>query len=354
MPQPLTNPEIAATFRLLADLLSVRGESVYRVGAYRRAAESIAGLSESVAAMHRRGGLEEIPGVGKDIAQKIAALLESGTFELLDEVLAQFPPGVASLLSVPGVGPKRARELYEGVGIDSLDALRAALADGRLAAAPGIGPAVAQRIEEGMGSIVVQDARLPLGTARARGLELVRQLKERAPQIKQIELAGSARRFQDTIGDLDLVAAAEDPAPVIETYVGLPAVARVERRGENRCRVMLQDGLSADLWVLPEQHWGSLLLHVTGNKYHGIHLRDLAIARGARLSEYGFTVGEKLTPCANEQDVYDFLEMQWIPPPMRQNSGEIELAQREALPDVIGFDGLRGDLRVQSEWTDGK
>src|SRR5947209_10715151 len=328
MPQPLTNPEIAATFRLLADLLSIRGESVYRIGAYRRAAESIGGLSESVKAIKERGELEGIPGVGKDIALKIEQLLDTGSFTLLDEVRAQFPPGVASLLTVPGVGPKRARELYEGLGIDGLDALRAALADGRLAAAPGIGAAVAQRIEEGMGSIVVQDARLALGTARARGLELVRQLKERAPQIKQIELAGSARRFQDTIGDLDLVAAAEDPAPVIETYVGLPAVARVERRGENRCRVMLQDGLSADLWVLPEQHWGSLLLHVTGNKYHDIHLRDLAMGRGARLSEYGFTVGDTLIPCATEEEVYAFLNMQWIPPAMRQNSGEIERAMQ--------------------------
>lgn len=353
MPTPMTNPEVAATFRLLADLLSIRGESVYRVGAYRRAAESIAGLSESLAAINARGELEEIPGVGKDIAQKIGDLLNTGTFKLLAEAQAQFPPGVATLLTVPGIGPKRARELYEGLGIDSLDALRAALADGRLAAAPGIGPAVAQRIEEGMRSIVVQDARLPLGTARPRGLELVRQLTERASGIGNIALAGSVRRFQDTIGDLDIVATADDAPPIIEAFLALPAVATIERRGENRCRVMLQDGLSADLWVLPEQHWGSLLLHVSGNKYHDIHLRDLAMARGARLSEYGFTVGDTLIPCATEEEVYAFLDMQWIPPPMRQNSGEIERAQRGDLPEVIGFDALRGDLHVHSEWSDG-
>jgi DNA polymerase (family 10) len=353
MPEQMTNPEVAATFRLLADLLSIRGESVYRVGAYRRAAESIGGLSESLQAIKRRGELEEIPGVGKDIAQKIAELLDTGTFKLLQEVEAQFPPGVASLLSVPGVGPKRARELYEGAGIDSLDALRAALVDGRLAAAPGIGPAVAQRIEEGLRSIVAQDTRLPLGTARARGLELMRQLAERAPGLGHLELAGSVRRFQDTVGDLDLVGTAEDPATIIEAYVGLPAVATVERRGENRARVMLQDGLSADLWVLPERYWGSLLLHVTGSKYHDIKLRDLAMARGARLSEYGFTVGDKEIPCATEEEVYAFLGMQFIPPPMRQNSGEIERALKGDVPEVIPFDALRGDLHVHSEWSDG-
>jgi DNA polymerase (family 10) len=353
MPQQMTNPEIAATFRLLADLLSIRGESVYRVGAYRRAAESIGGLSESVQAIMKRGELEEIPGVGKDIAQKTAELLDTGTFTLLQEVEAQFPPGVASLLSVPGIGPKRARELYEGAGIDSVEALRAALADGRLAAAPGIGPAVAQRIEEGLRSIVVQDTRLPLGTAEPRGLELIRQLTERTSSIVNIALAGSVRRFQDTIGDLDIVAAAENPEPIIEVFVGLPAVATIERRGENRCRVMLQDGLSADLWVLPEQHWGSLLLHVSGNKYHDIHLRDLAIARGARLSEYGFAVGDKQVACATEEEVYAFLGMQWIPPTMRQDTGEIERALQGNLPEVVAFDALRGDLHVHSEWSDG-
>jgi DNA polymerase (family 10) len=353
MPEQMTNPEVAATFRLLADLLSIRGESVYRVGAYRRAAESIGGLSESLQAIKKRGELEEIPGVGKDIAQKINELLDTGSFKLLAEVQAQFPPGVASLLSVPGIGPKRARELYEGLGIDSLDALRAALADGRLAAAPGVGPAVAQRIEEGMRSIVVQDTRLPLGTARPRGLELVRQLTERAPTLGNVALAGSVRRFQDTVGDLDIVGTADDPTPIIEAFLTLPAVATIERRGENRCRVMLQDGLSADLWVLPEQHWGSLLLHVTGSKYHDIHLRDLAMARGARLSEYGFAVGDKLIPCATEEEVYAFLGMQWIPPPMRQNSGEIERALQGDVPEVIDFGMLRGDLHVHSEWSDG-
>jgi DNA polymerase (family 10) len=353
VPRKMTNSDVATTFRLLADLLSIRGESIYKVAAYRSAAEAIEQLPEALAAIRRRGGLESIPGVGREIAQKISDLLDTGTFKLLEEVEAEIPPGVAELLAVPGIGPTRARELYREMGIDNLDALRRAVGEGRLATAPGVGPALAQRVAEGLRSIQTADHRLPLGVARSRGLALLRQLVERAPQIQRVELAGSIRRFRETIGDLDIVAAADDPTVVVEAFIALPLVSAVERRGLNRCRVLLQDGLSADLWVLPEQHWGSLLHHVTGNKYHDIQLRDLAMARGARLSEYGYTIGDKLVPCATEEEVYSFLEMQFVPPPMRENTGEIDLARRHALPTVVVLDQLRGDLHAHSDWSDG-
>lgn len=351
--RPMTNAEVAATFTLLADLLEIRGDSTYQVLAYRRAAESIAQESESLTAMRERGSLKEIAGVGKEIAQKIADLLETGSFRLLDEAKAEIPPGVASLLTVSGLGPKRAKLLYQGLGIDSLDALRAALAEGRVAGVAGVGPKTAERIAEGLKSLHTDDKRLPLGTARPLGLRLIQQLRERAPNIQQIELAGSVRRFRETIGDLDIVAAAPDPSAVVETFVTLPTVASVEMRGPNRCRVVLANGFAADLWVLPAEHWGSLLQHVTGNKFSDIRLRDLALSRGIRMSEYGFTRDGKLTACATEEEVYGELGMQWIPPPMRQAGDEIDLALRCELPAVIELKQLRGDMHTHSEWSDG-
>jgi DNA polymerase (family 10) len=348
-----TNHDVAETFRLLADLLSIRGDSIYKVSAYRAAADSIEGLPESLEAIRRRGELEHVPGVGREIAQKISDLLDTGTFPLLREVQSQFPRSVAELLTVPGVGPKRARELYRELAVDSLDALRKAVAEGRLDDAPGFGPGVARRIAEGLRSVETADRRLPLGVAYARGHALIQQLEARAPQIRRIELAGSIRRFRETIGDFDIAAAADDPPAIVEAFVGLPSVSAVERRGENRCRVTLQDGVSADLWVLPERYWGSLLHHVTGTREHNIRLRDLALERGAHLSEYGYTVGDRVIPCATEEEIYTFLDMQYIPPTMRQNTGEIDLARKHALPAVIGFDQLRGDLHAHSTWSDG-
>jgi DNA polymerase (family X) len=202
-----------------------------------------------------RAGFE--PVVGDQVAPALMLALR--------EVEAQFPPGVASLLSVPGIGPRRARALYQTLGIDSLDALRAALAAGRLGAA-GIGPREAERIAAGLTALQATDERLPLATAQALGRDVMRLLTERVPAIRHIALAGSLRRMRETIGDLDIAAAAEDPAAVVAAFAALPAVARVELRGPTRCRVVLHNGVPADLWVLPARHWGSLLHHTTGNK----------------------------------------------------------------------------------------
>ena len=351
--RPMTNAEVAATFVLLADLLEIRGESSYRVLAYRRAADGIRQQAEAVATLHQRGALKEIPGVGTEIAQKIGDLLDTGSFRLLDEVKAEVPTGVASLLSVPGLGPKRAKILYKELGIESLDTLRTALDEGRVAGVAGVGPKTAERIAAGLKSLHTDDTRLPLGTARPLGLRLIQQLRERAPAIQQIELAGSIRRFRETIGDLDIVAAAPDPSAIVQAFLMLPMVASVEMSGVNRCRVILDNGFPADLWVLPEEHWGSLLLHVTGNRYHNIRLRDMTLERGISMSEYGFTVDGRLTSCATEEEVYRYLGMQWIPPPMRQAGGEIDLALHGELPAVIELSQLRGDMHTHSEWSDG-
>lgn len=348
------NTTVAATFQRLADLLEIRGESAYRVGAYRRAAESLSQLSEPVRAIWARGELKTIPGVGEAIAEKVASLLETGSFPLLREVEAEIPAGVTALLSVPEIGPKRARLLYDELGIDSLDALRTAAEAGQLAEVKGIGAGAAKRIAAGLRSLQASDTRLPISVARAYGVALIERLRVAVPGISKVELSGSIRRMRETAGDLDIVAAAEDVEPVINAFERLPDIAYIERRGVNRCQVVLHSGLSADLWVLPAQHWGSLLFHVTGSKAHAVAMRDLAHQYGAKLSEYGISKDGSLVPCPEEADVYAFFEMQFIPPPMREDMGEIALARQGELPNVVQQGDLRGDLHLHSQWSDGK
>ncbi|RIK41373.1 MAG: DNA polymerase/3'-5' exonuclease PolX [Chloroflexi bacterium] len=353
MARTLTNADVAATFELLADLLSIRGDSRFKVDAYRRAAENIAQLPEALAAVRARNQLEQIPGVGKEIAQKIGDLFDTGTFDLLQEVEAQYPPSLAEVLRAPGIGPKKARALYETLGVASLDDLRAALDAGRLSGLAGFGPTSIARLATALRALETAEERMPLGVARRRGLELLEQIRAGAPGLHAIELAGSIRRFRDTIGDIDISAAADDPEAVVEVFLTVPAVADIEMRGPNRGRVRLHSGVSADIWVLPPAHWGALLFHTTGSKYHNIHLRDLANDRGAHLNEYGLTTNGGLMPFASEAELYAAFDMQFIPPPMREDNGEIELALRHELPVVVEQRDLRGDLHMHSTWSDG-
>ncbi|MCC6791336.1 MAG: DNA polymerase/3'-5' exonuclease PolX, partial [Thermomicrobiales bacterium] len=353
MTETFTNADVAKKFRTLADLLEIGGMPVFRVAAYRRAAESIESLPEAVAALKRRGELQSIPGVGKGIADHINELFNPGTMLSLEEAQREVPIGVTELLTVPEIGPKRARQLFQHAGIASLAQLKEAVAAGALVGVPGLGPKGAQRIADALRTMVAPDDRMPLPLARRLGLDLIALLRERVPQLEQIELAGSIRRFRETVGDLDIVAAWEDPASIVEVFAALPVVTRIEMQGENRCRVILQNGQAADLRVLPKRHWGSLLHHFTGSKHHNVKLRDLANDRGWSMSEYGFRRGDELIACATEEEVYAFFEMDVIPPPMREETGEIERALAHTLPAVIGFDGIRGDLHMHSTWSDG-
>lgn len=353
MNESLTNADVASRLRLLADLLEIRGEPVYRVAAYRRAAESIEALPEPVAALKRRGELQTIPGVGKGIAEHINTLFDTGTLPALEEAQREVPVGVAELLTVPEIGPKRARQLYQHAGIASLEQLREGAASGLLSTVPGLGPKGAQRIVDALRTMIGPDARLPLPLARRLGLDLIALLRAQVPDLEQIELAGSIRRFRETVGDLDIVAAHDDPELVVEAFASLAVVDRIEMRGDNRCRVLLQNGQAADLRVLPTRHWGSLLHHFTGSKYHNVRLREIANERGWSMSEYGFKRGDELVACETEAEVYAFLEMDFILPPMREMTGEIELALRHELPPVIEFGQIRGDLHMHSNWSDG-
>lgn len=348
-----SNAAIAEAFGLLADLLEIGGESAFRVRAYRRAAETLGEIPEPLAAIRDRGELKQVPGIGPAIASKIEDLLDTGHMRQLEEVKARVPEGVAGLLGVPHVGPKRAGRLFAELGVGGLADLRAALDDGRVDALLGAGEA--RRIAQGLARVEAGgDGRVPIGVASALARDLLSALRQAAPGIVRAEPAGSLRRGQETVGDLDLVAAAEQPEAVVAAFVALPGVDRVEGQGPTRARVILAGGMAADLWVLPPSHWGALLVHVTGDQHHDIRLRNLAIDRGGRLSEYGYAEGERLTPFATEEEVYAFFGMQPVPPPMRHDAGEVELALAGELPAVVARGDLRGDLHAHSEWSDGR
>lgn len=353
MAHVVTNAEAAGALRQLADLLEIGGEPVYRVVAFRRAAENIDALSESISVLRDRGELLSINGVGKGIAEKLTQLIDTGTMADLEEAAKAVPVSVTELLTVPDIGPKRARQLFEQAGITSLAELRTAVAAGTLTGVAGLGPKGAQRIADALASMTEPDARMPLPAARRLGNELISLLREACPAVEQIELAGSIRRYRETVGDLDIVASSNDPKAVVDAFSGLPGVARVEMHGDNRCRVNLQNGQAADLRVMEPRYWGSLLHHFTGSKYHNVQLRELAIERGWSMSEYGFKRDAELVSCATEEEVYAFLDLAFIPPAMREATGEIELARRRELPVVVTRDGIRGDLHMHSTWSDG-
>lgn len=357
MPSQMSNNEVAAIFTTLADLLEISGESRFKVNAYRTAAESIRQLPNRIQDVRARGELDKIPGVGKAVHEKIESLLDTGSFKLFDEIRSRYPATLTQVLEVPDVGPKRARAMYDQLGIDSLASLREAIETGKIRELKGLGERGAERLSESVQSMTADEEserRIPIGQALEIGQKLIRDLRTANRDVNHIELAGSVRRFRDTIGDLDVVAAAPDAEPVVKSFIELPQVRKVDMKGGNRARVLLEDNIFADLWVVPPESWGSLLFHITGNKYHDIKVRDMAIEKGYHLSEYGFESrdGEK-TPCATEEDVYKFVGIPFIPAPMRENTGEIDRALKHTLPKPVEVKDLRGDLHTHSHWSDG-
>lgn len=351
MPHAQSNRDVADTLRRLADLLEIRGEAVFKIAAYRRAAESIITVAEPISAVHARGELEQVPGVGKAIAQKVADLLNTGTFKLLDEVQAEIPPGVAALLRVPDVGPKRARLLYEQLGVQSIEDLQAALDSERLAATKGIGVTGARRIAEGLASLRPADSRLPLGRAVPLAAALCEQVRQLG--AAQVEIAGSVRRFADLVGDVNLVASSDDPETLLDAFCSLPSVASVESRDDGACRVLLHDGAPVALVAGTQGELGSLLQNHTGSKQHNARLRAIARSRGIELTPRGFIDGNTTHRCSTEDEVYAYLGLQPIPPEMREDTGEIELAMEGKLPPPFLAAHLRGDLHMHTTWSDG-
>ena len=305
MTEVRSNREIADLFLAIADRMEILGEDRYRLLAYRRAGEAIADLPMPLADYRARDALEQIPGIGKTIAEKIAVILDSGTLPLAERLRSEVPDGVLELLRVPELGPSRVARLYRELGIASLEQLRAALEAGRLRGLKGFGAKSEERIRQGLASLAEGERRILLGPALATAELLLAELRAALPDLAQLAYTGSLRRARPTVGDIDLLAAAADTAAVTAAFVALPQVARILAQGEVKASVLLHSGLRADLLVVAPARWGSALQHFTGSKEHNIHIRRLAQEQGYSFSEQGFARADgTLLECATEEQVY--------------------------------------------------
>ncbi len=351
----MKNAEIARRFQEMAELLAFLGENPFRVRAYAQAARTLADLEAPIEEVAAQGteALEALPAIGPDLAAKIQEYLRTGDIQAHARLTRQVPPGVLSVLRVPGVGPKTARLLWERLGVDSLTKLEAALTSGQVRGLPGFGEKKRQHLLENLALAEAATQRRPLGAVLGQARDLLRQVRAQ-PGVVQAEVCGSLRRYRETVGDLDFLIATLKPAEVLAALVRLPGIADVEAVGENRATVFLREGLQVDFKTVPPAAWGSGLQYLTGSKAHSIKLRTLAQKQGLKLNEYGVWRGEARVAGEDEEGVYRALGLPWIPPPLREDGGEIEAAQAGRLPRLVELQEIRGDLQVHSRWSDGK
>lgn len=347
------NRTVAAIFAEMADILDIQGENYHRVMAYRRAAENIAGLGQPLEEVWRAGELDSIPGIGKTLAAKIDELMRTGRLEAYEKLKAQVPDGVVAMLQVPDVGPRKAALFWKELGITSIEELEEAARAGKLRDLPGMGVRSEQKVLEGIQALKRRTGRISLGVAWELAQAMLAALCE-VPGVVDAAPAGSLRRMRETVGDLDLLVAAEDPEPVMARFRDLPQVAEVLLSGPTKTSVRTHEGLQVDLRVLEPARWGTALQYFTGSKAHNIRLRGLALDRGLSLSEYALKRedGTEIL-CASEEEVYAALGLPWIPPELREDRGEIEAALEGRLPDLIELADLQGDLQFHTTWSDG-
>jgi DNA polymerase (family 10) len=346
--------EIARLFERMADVLEVKGENPFRIRAYRRAAQNLETTSEDVETLAREDRLDEIPGIGADLAGKIGEYLESGHIKEIDAACRTVPHGVVELLDVPGIGPKTAKQLYEREGVTSLAKLERLAAAGKLRGRRGIQARTEQNIVRGIRLLRGGQARMPLGRALPLGRELVHGL-EGVRGVKTITLAGSMRRMKETVGDIDLLVTSTEPAAVIKAFTGLRQVAEVIERGTTKASVRHREGIQVDLRVVEPECFGAALAYFTGSKQHNIRIREMGMKRGLKISEYGVFRGKtgRRIAGASEEEVYAAVGLPWIPPELREDAGEVDAARANRLPSLVTLDDVRGDLHCHTNATDG-
>lgn len=356
-PRAWSNEEVADVLVRIGQLLQIKGESRFQYLAYERAAENILNLDEDVMAVWRAGRLRDIPGVGEALSTKLDELFSTGQLIYLERLYQEIPPGVLDLLDITGVGPKTAKVMWEALGIDSLDKARQAAQANQLAGLPGIGAKTQERILAGIGALERRDTRTPLGVALpvAEGLLAALEAALPAGTIRRSAVAGSIRRWRETIGDVDLLVTTSDEAATMAAFRTLSQVAEVLGSGPTKTAVRLRNGLQVDLRAVPDRSWAAALQYFTGSQAHNVGLRQLAQRQGFSLNEYALTRladGHELY-FGEEADLYAALGLAYIPPELREGRGEIEAAASGRLPDLVELADIRGELHAHTRWSDG-
>ena len=357
MPPDPPNATIAALFDELADLYELDGAVVHRVLAYRNAAKTVREAPRSVAALTREGKVTELPGIGRTLEEKIVALLDTGSIPAAEKLRAKFPVGLVDMTRLPGLGPKRARKLFDELGIDSLDALRAAAETEQLRNVKGFGPKFEEAVLAAFASGVADQprARMLLHKALQMGDAIVDALREH-PAADRVELAGSARRLVDSVKDLDVIATATDPPALLAALGDIDLVETAAGTENNTARATTHTGLQIDVRVVEPDQFGNVLQHLTGSKAHNMALREMVVRRGLHVSEYGVlddATGETHR-CATEEEVYALLGLPWIPPELREDRGELRFTSASDVPALIEQSDLRGDLHMHTVLSDGR
>ena len=353
----MDNGQIAQAFEELAILSEMKGEVVFKVRAYQRAARTIDQLPISLESAVNDGvDLKTIPGVGSAISSKIQELVTTGSMQTYEKLKAELPPGVLTLMNVPGIGPKTAMLVATELGTSTVEEMESAILAGRLSALPRMGEKTAENILRHIRSLRSKDGRTPIGQALPIAESIIDSLRHACPGIRQMEYAGSLRRWQETIGDIDIMGTAPDAVPVIDALASLSSVQQLLVKGPKKCSVVVDPGIQVDLRIVEDDSYGALIQYFTGSQQHNVRLREYAVQRGLSLNEYGITMlktGE-LEKFPDETSFYGRLGLPFIPPEIREGMWELDLASRDALPRFLELSDIRGDLHVHSNWSDGR
>ncbi|MBM3932952.1 MAG: hypothetical protein FJ319_01395 [SAR202 cluster bacterium] len=353
----MNNAEISEIFDNIAGLLEMKDEQLFKVRAYQRVARAIGHLPSEVAQMVRDGkSLQEIPGIGKAIAEKITQLVTTGKMPFYENLKAEFPEGILEIMHVPGVGPKTTRRLWKELGVTTVAELEAAATDGRVAAMERMGVKKAENILKEIHSTSVKETRIPIARAMPAAERVVAALKAQCPGILRLEIAGSLRRYEETIGNIDLVCATPNPGEVIDALVKLPNVTGIPEQGDAKASVVLSEGIQVDLRIVDESSFGTAVQYFTGGEHHNERLREYAGKLGLSVSEHEVTNTQTgdAQRFAAEEDFYSRLGLQHLPPELRQGSIELDAAGSRTIPQLVELRDLKGDLHVHTNWSDGR
>jgi DNA polymerase (family 10) len=351
----MKNADIATVFENIADLLDLKGENRFKIRAYSRAVQIIQHLPEEMELMHEEGrDFQEIPGIGEAIAKKSVELLTTNRLKFYDDLKSQFPEGIIGLMDIPGIGPKTAYRMATELKIGTIDQLEQAIRDGRVASLERMDDKTASNMLRAIETFRRKDRRIPLGEALP-AVDEVLQALNKVSYVHNLTPAGSLRRFKETVGDIDIMGTADDPEAVISAFVKLQQVRQVLAQGPTKATVIVPGGLQADLRMVEPDSYGSLLQHFSGSKEHNVALRTRSQKQGLSLSEYGITetVTGKVHKFANEESFYAFLGLQYIPPEIREDMGEIDLAAKNEIPLLIEQKNIRGDFHAHTIASDG-
>ncbi len=349
------NKKVSEIFYQMAEILEIKGE-VWESRAYQKAARTIESFSKDIEDVYRKGGLEalmEIPGIGQGLAKKIEEFVKTNKIEKHKELIASIPKGLLDIISVQGLGPKKASRLYKELKIDDITKLEKAAKEGKIRDLEGFGEKSEQDILKGIELFRKGQERMYLGEVLPIAHEIIKKLKA-LKEVEKVEVAGSIRRRKETIGDIDILVISKNPSAVMDFFVKMPNVDFVQGKGNTKSSVTLKDGLDCDLRVLDSKSFGAALNYFTGSKEHNVALRQLAISRGWKLSEYGlFDKNNNIIAGKTEEEIYQKLGLNYIDPEIRENTGEIEASGKNELPNLIKYNSLKGDLHTHTKWSDG-